>query len=68
MKITRRSGISGIVRTKNIPITQEQYDAWNAGLLIQDAMPNISADEREFIMTGITSEEWDDMFGEDNYV
>jgi len=28
-------------------------------------MPDISADEREFIMTGITLDEWDAMFGED---
>ena len=26
--------------------------------LIQNAMPNLSADEREFLMTGITPEEW----------
>jgi len=45
-----------------IAVTQAQLDAWQAGTLIQDAMPNLSADEREFIKTGITAEEWDDMF------
>jgi hypothetical protein len=29
---------------------------------VQNAMPNLSADEREFIMTGITPTEWDEMF------
>jgi len=25
-------------------------------------MPNLSADEREFLMTGITPDEWDEAF------
>ena len=29
-------------------------------------MPHLSADEREFIMTGITPNEWEDAFGFDN--
>jgi hypothetical protein len=33
------------------------------GKLIQDAMPELSADEREFVKTGITGEEWDQLFG-----
>ena len=37
---------------------------WNAGLLIQDAFPTLSADEREFIKTGITPEEWKAAFGD----
>jgi hypothetical protein len=28
-------------------------------------MPNLSADDREFLMTGTTPEEWDEMFGDD---
>jgi hypothetical protein len=30
--------------------------------LIQEAFPFLSADEREFIKTGITSSEWNEMF------
>lgn len=37
---------------------------WNAGLLIQDAFPTLNADEREFIKTGITPEEWKAAFGD----
>jgi hypothetical protein len=36
----------------------EQISRWRTGELIQDAMPNLSADDREFIKTGITPEEW----------
>lgn len=64
MKITRRSMMSGIVRTKEIDCTQEQYDAWLGGALIQDAFPNLSVNDREFIMSGITPEEWDELAGE----
>ena len=65
MLITRKSVLSGIVRTLDINITQKQLDDWLNGALIQEAMPNISPDEKEFIMTGITSEEWDETFKED---
>jgi len=62
MLITRISPFSGNTISLEIPVTQAQLDAWESGTLIQDAMPNLSADEREFIMTGITAQEWDDMF------
>ena len=62
MLITRTSPFTGTTITMNIDVTQAQLDAWQAGTLIQDAMPNLSADEREFIKTGITAEEWDEAF------
>lgn len=64
MKITRRSLATGIERTREIDCTQEQYDLWLGGELVQDAFPNLSADDREFIMTGITPDEWDETFKE----
>lgn len=63
MKITRTSPFSGKENTLEIAVTQEQIDSWRNGELIQNAMPNLSADEREFIKTGITSEEWEELFG-----
>jgi hypothetical protein len=65
MKITKTSILSGITRTKEINVNQSQIDKWVAGMLIQDAMPNVSVDEREFIMTGSTPEEWDSTFNEE---
>ena len=65
MKITKTSILSGITRTKEINVNQSQIDKWVAGMLIQDAMPNVSVDEREFIMTGSTSEAWDSTFNEE---
>lgn len=64
MPITRTSILSGVTRTMELPITQEQIAAHKVGRLIQDAMPNLTPDQREFYMTGITPEEWDKEFGE----
>ena len=65
MLITRKSLISGNINTMSLPITEEQYTAWEQGTLVQDAMPHLTPDEREFVMTGITPEEWAETFGEE---
>lgn len=62
MKITRVSQASGIERTLEIDVTEQQLHDWKSGAPIQDVVPHLTADEREFIMTGITKEEWDEMF------
>lgn len=57
MKISKLSIFSGEINTMDIAVTMEQINVWLSGKLIQDAMPNISAEEREFIMTGMTPKE-----------
>ena len=64
MLINKRSPFSGKVHTMEIPVTQEEIDDWKDGALIQNAMPNLTANQREFIMTGITPSEWEDTFSE----
>jgi hypothetical protein len=65
MQITRVSQISGNTNTLEIAVTQEQLNNYyREGMLLQDAFPNISAAEREFIKSGITDEEWQRIFGE----
>ena len=69
MKITRTSQATGITREMELNITDEQIMKYEAGALIQDAFPNLTPSEREFLMTGITEDEWNDIFGgfdEDN--
>ena len=65
MRIVKTSQLTGNTHTMSIDVTLAQLDAWANGALIQDAMPNLTADEREFIMTGITPSEWVEAFGED---
>jgi hypothetical protein len=65
MQITRTSIFSGIKRTLEIDISEEQYQNWSSGDLFQNCAPHLSADDREFIMTGVTPEEWREAFGDD---
>ena len=60
MLITRTHPFTCAVNTRYLEVTQAQLDAWESGMMIQDAMPNVSADDRDFIKTGITV--WDDIF------
>lgn len=41
------------------------FQSWDSGELIQNAFPTLSPDEREFIKTGISPQEWDAIFGEE---
>ena len=61
MKIYRKSPITGKTNCMDIDITPNQYRSWNEGSLIQDVMPHISADEREFIISGSTKQDWETM-------
>lgn len=62
MLITRRSQLTGKIHSRDIPCTDDQLADWQSGTLIQHAMPNLSPEEREFIITGILPEEWDKLF------
>lgn len=67
MIVTRTSMISGITRERDIPISQGQYDRITLGNdLIQKIVPNLSLSDREFIINGITDEEWESIFGVDD--
>lgn len=62
MLITRTSSLSGVTRTKDLNITEDQLTRWENGELIQDVMPYLTPAEREFIISGISEDEWNDMF------
>jgi len=64
MKISRTSMFTGVTRFVDLPITEEQLEKWHAGALIQQVFPHLSPDERKFLMTGITAEEWEEAFGD----
>ena len=60
MLVKKQSIISGNVNEMELDITQEQLDRYLEGReLIQDIFPHLNASEREFLITGITEEEWD---------
>jgi hypothetical protein len=59
MQYTKRSQLTGATHTMEIAATEEQISNWEQGMVIQRAMPNIPPEQREFLMTGITPQEWD---------
>jgi len=65
MQITRTSMLSGKKRTMDLPVTQEQLVRYYSGTLLQIAFPDLDASQREFIKTGITQDEWDEAFKEE---
>lgn len=73
MLITRTSAFTGITHTRDIPgVTQERLDrCWKfrtdgQGDHIQVVFPELSADDREFLISGVTPEEWAQAFGSDD--
>ena len=58
MLITRTSMLSGETNTLDLSVTEEQIAAYEAGGFPQVVFRHLPPPEREFIMTGITPEEW----------
>ena len=64
MFVTRKSAFTGKEHTLSLDVTQLQIDLYDSGQYkIQDVFPELSADDREFIKTGVTLQEWSDTFG-----
>jgi hypothetical protein len=63
MKITRTSPLTGGQTTLDLPVTEEQIQAYQRGGLIQDVFSHLTPGQREFIMSGYTEEDWAKMFG-----
>jgi hypothetical protein len=67
MQITNISQLSGKENTMELDITKEQlerfYNRRENGEYVQTIFPNLTQGEREFILTGITPTEWEQMFG-----
>ena len=63
--VTKKSGLSAETNTVWIQdLEPESVDAWLNGEKIQNALFYLSPDNREFIKTGITPDEWNKaMFG-----
>ena len=60
--VVRKSTITGIIHTRDIPVTRTRLKRWldlgPAATHIQDAFPALSEDDREFLMNGTTPEDW----------
>lgn len=62
MLIGRTSPLTGQINHRDVDVTPDEMRAWQGGKYIQNAMPRASADDREFVLTGHTPEDWSILF------
>lgn len=53
----------GCDETKELEVDSEALRRWKRGAFIQDALPELSADDRERLVTGYCSQCWDKLMG-----
>jgi len=67
MLITNISQLSGKEHTMELDVTHEQLERFENrrenGEYVQTIFPHLTKGEREFLLTGITPTEWNEIFG-----
>jgi hypothetical protein len=63
VKVTTTCTFCG--KSETFEVSDEGYRRWKAGAFIQDALPELSADRREQLISGTDPECWDRMFKEE---
>ena len=61
IRLTKKSPFSGKVNSMVLDTTKEALNEYYNGSdrLVHIIFPDLNADEREFIMTGYTAEDWE---------
>lgn len=62
MRITKISALTGRVHSREIDVDERRLTRWRLGhdgRLIQHVFPELSAADREFLLTGTTPQEWE---------
>jgi hypothetical protein len=54
---------TGKVNEMELDVTDDQIKAYESGVFVQHAFPNLNATEREFIITSMTIAEQKEIFG-----
>jgi len=49
-----------------IQVEPLDYEEWQNGMLIQEALPYLSSDHRELLISATCGECWDELFDEDD--
>lgn len=57
----KKSPVTGVLNTMSINTNPAEVAKWISGTLIQEAMPNATAEEREFLISGCTASCWDQL-------
>ena len=68
--VQTRSRLTGKLNEMVLFVDQDALERWletppGERRFVQDEFPHLSDDEREFLLTGSTPDEWDEAFAED---
>lgn len=63
LQVTRKSDATGHINQMDLPVTEGQLRQWlgdedHPGELLQRVMPHLSTEQRMFLDSGCTPEEW----------
>lgn len=68
--VTKKSILTGCVNTMELPVPQKRVEAWLGEVpatrpYVQTAFPDLTDEEREFLISGVTPEEWNELLLEE---
>lgn len=66
MIVRRKSPVTGEENEMDLPITIVQYTDWRGGMLIQKAMPHLTVEQREFLISGCFGTDWKTLWGKED--
>lgn len=67
MLVYRTNILTDEVKSMDLPVTQKQLDIYeNTNTLVQDVFPDLTADQREFLISGMTPSDFN-LLCEDNF-
>jgi hypothetical protein len=49
----------------SVTVLKANYEKWLEGMLIQDALPDLPTEDREFLISGISPDGWKILMGEE---
>lgn len=59
MRVTNISSLTGRTHTRELPgVTPHDLERIEAGEPVQTVLPHLSPEDREFMVNGVTPEEW----------
>lgn len=67
LRVKRKSDFSGKDNQMDLPITEDHLRQWlTTTNLIQHVMPHLSSEQREFLISGCSPEEWAELVKEED--
>jgi len=66
VRVHKQSVITGNHNSMVLPTRQGELEYWEESMtLVQDAFPHFTPEQREFLISGSTPEEWNELFSEE---